>query len=547
MKRLAYPALLLILLGLSQCNQPVPKTEPINKKEDVDKYVSKLIRKQLEKTDSTTRKVIARDSLVALLQISKLYELFNFKPVWTFDGSLTPIGDSLFYLLKQADINGLVPENYHVGKIDSLFKNASDSSKRIDAVKIADAELLLTDGLFKFAVHLNKGRVNPDSLWPEWNIKRVKTNLVQFLSNVIKEKKLRLITDSLEPKNEQYQKLKSALAYFRNEFKNSDWDSLPPIQNDTVTFYKLLRQRLIASHFYDSTLVVSDDKKLEKALKKFQLQHALNDDGKIGKATYAALCLSKEQEIRQIEMNMERWRWKTSPAKRYAWVNIPSYKLKVIDDDTLYLEAKVITGSITHHTPLLQSSITYFIIYPYWNVPYKIASEEILPRIKWDTAYLHKNNFDVLDWNNKVVDPKTIKWSKYNKTNLPYKFRQQEGGDNSLGVIKFMFNNPFGVYLHDTNSKKLFGKEIRALSHGCVRMENPWALADYLIKDDKHYTTDSLFTYFEKEQKKTIPLHKPLSLYINYFTAEVDEDGKLFFYTDIYELDKKMVRNIYNR
>lgn len=534
-----------IVIACNPKTEQVPKTEPVKKTENINEHVSKLLKKYLEHIDSSSTLIISPDTLAAPLQLAKLYAAFGSNSIWTSNGILNQNGDTLFSILRQTYMYGLIPENYYTNRIDSLLKTAADKQGTIDAIKITNAELLLSDGLFKLAVHLNKGRLHPDSLWREWKIRQTDTAIVSSFTKAIRENTLHAAIDSLEPKHDQYKKLKLALNYFRKEFENSNWDSLPPIQNDTIKFYNLLKQRLIASHHYDSTLKISDEKKLIRALKKFQLQHALNDDGRIGKYTYAALNVSKENKIRQIEVNMERWRWENMPGKRYLWINIPSYMLKLIDADTLHTEVKVITGSPKHPTPLLKSSITWFIIYPYWSVPYKIASEEILPRIKWDTAYLRKNNFDVLDWNYRVVDPRYIKWRKYNKTNLPYKFRQREGEDNSLGVIKFMFKNRFGVYLHDTNSKRLFNKEIRALSHGCVRMQNPWVLAEYLIEDDKRYTTDSLFNYYEKEQKKTIAIKKPLPINIKYFTCEVDTNNSLFFYTDIYEKDKKMFKTLY--
>lgn len=528
------------------CNQgPPPKTEPVKKPENINEHVTKLLKKYLEKAESSTIINFKTDTLVAVQKVKSIYTWFHYNPIWTDKGVLGAEGDTLLRILKQASVYGLIPSNYYVNQIDSLLHTEKNSKGEVDAVMVTNAELFLTDGLFKMAVHLNKGRLNPDSLWKEWKINKVDTNLLSLVANAIRKNAIRAALDSMEPRHEQYKKLKIALSDFRKEFENNNWDSLPPIEQDTPAFYNALQNRLIQSHHFDTTLKVNDEKKLAKALKKFQLEHALNDDGRVGKFTYSALNVSKENQIRQIELNMERWRWESATGKRYLWVNIPSFKLKVIDSDTLYSEVKVITGSTKHPTPLLKGTISYFIIYPYWNVPYKIASEEILPRIQWDTTYLRKNNFDVLDWNNQVVDAKKIYWKKYNKTNLPYHFRQQEGQDNSLGVIKFMFNNPFGVYLHDTNSKRLFGKEVRALSHGCVRMENPWILANYLIQDEKKYNTDSLFEYYIKEQKKTIPLHKPLPLYIKYFTCEVDTNDRLLFYTDIYEKDKKMLKTLY--
>ena len=552
----------LFVLILSACNDhEIPKTVPVKKEENVNEHVAELLKKKLQDLDSASVLVLEHDSLKATKQIVQLFSQFTYEPIFTNKGSLVPVGDSLLNVIKHArEYFGLYPQTYHLHQIDSLLKNVKDTSGTFDAVKLLKIELLLSNAMFNVAVHASKGRFDSDSLTPFWKISQIDTDIVKLFSNAIKKNTIVTALQSLEPKNEKYQQLKMFFADYLNEFKNEDWDSLPPIQQDTIKFYELLKPRLIASHDYDTSLKVRDEIKLMKAMKSFQKKHNLNDDGKMGKYTYQALCKTKEDHIRQIEMTLERWRWEPNKQdKRMIWVNIPAFTIKVYDKDTIFWQSKVITGSLTHHSPTLKSSVTYFIIYPYWNVPYKIASEEILPRIKWDTAYIRKNNFDILDWNNNLVDYYSVKWSKYNKKNLPYHFRQQEGGDNSLGVIKFMFNNKYGVYLHDTNGKRLFGKEVRCLSHGCIRLENPWVLASYLIKDDSlRYTPDSLFTYFEKEQKKTIPLRKAIPIYLKYFTCEVNKeekpnykgkqaklDDKLFFYFDIYEQDKKMMKTVY--
>ena len=185
------------------------------------------------------------------------------------------------------------------------------------------------------------------------------------------------------------------------------------------------------------------------------------------------------------------------------------------------------------------------LIYPYWNVPYKIATEEILPRVKWDTTYLRKQRFDVLNSKGEILDYKKINFKKYSKGNFPYKFRQGMGTDNSLGVMKFNFYNKWDVYIHDTNARKLFGRTMRAMSHGCMRMEKYFEFATFLIRDDSlKYRPDSLLAYIERQEQRKIPLKKPVSLYVKYFTAEVVE-GKLELYPDIYAKDEELKKLLY--
>jgi murein L,D-transpeptidase YcbB/YkuD len=272
----------------------------------------------------------------------------------------------------------------------------------------------------------------------------------------------------------------------------------------------------------------------------------LIEDGKIGKLTFKALQRTKQDYIHQLEMNMECWRWKNAPeAKQFVWVNIPKYEMRVMEDDTLVMKSRVITGAPDHQTPLLKSTIRYFIIYPYWTVPFSIATKEILPILKRDTTYLRRKNFDVLDGNNKIIDPKKINWKKYTKTYFPWRLRQRIGDDNSLGILKFNFENKYGVYLHDTDNRKLFNREMRAMSHGCVRLEKFMGFAKFLIRDDSvKYPLDSFMMDLLMEKQKYVYLKHPIPIYINYFTTEVDEYNELHFYIDVYKRDEKMLKSL---
>lgn len=557
-----YPLLLFIfalasIVCFSYCAQEKIKTVVlVDKPERVNEQVTELIQKRLIDYDTLNTLVIADDSLFATKLIIEFYKANKFNVIWSDKGRHSKQSDSLFFLIKNSDEYGLIANEYHFDKIDSLFKIEKDhATGKFDAVKISEADMLLTDAFFTFALHVSKGRLRADSLVREWKFSQLNllhsferenhTNLVDILKNAVEQNTIRLSIDSLEPQNRQYKALKLALKNFKYEFRFNNWDSLATQESDPITFKERLKKRLIASHDYFEIMEDSDSLKLVKAIKNFQCRHFLNQDGWVGKLTFKALQRTKQDYIHQIEMNMERWRYYYEPyEKQFIYVNIPKYELRVTEKDTLVMKSKVIVGEVDHPTPVLKSTIRYFLLYPYWRVPYSIATKEILPILKYDTSYLRKQNFDVLNRQNIVIDT-AINWNKYTNDYFPWKLRQRIGDDNSLGILKFNFNNKYGVYLHDTNAHRLFNREMRALSHGCVRLEKFIALAKFLIRDDSiNYPLDSLKMDFLREEQKYIYIKRPIPIYINYFTAEVDKNNELFFFIDVYKRDEKMLKGI---
>ncbi len=253
----------------------------------------------------------------------------------------------------------------------------------------------------------------------------------------------------------------------------------------------------------------------------------------------------KLQRLRAISVNMERWRWEKALPTRFVSVNIPAFLLRVVENDSVWLQSKVVVGKRKTPTPVLESIIRSFIIYPYWHVPFSISTKEFLPAIQADSSYLRKNNFDVLNIKGEVVDGSIIPWKLYDAENFPFILRQREGYENSMGIIKFIFANPYGVYLHDTNSKRLYGRKNRDLSHGCVRVHQAVDLAHYLIREDDIYVSpEDLDQYLSLQQRLKIDLRKSIPLRLQYFTCEV-EKGVVQFYDDIYKKDSVMIQSLY--
>lgn len=556
----------LIIAGCSSPKNKEEKKVVVKSVQDVNKICSEQLIGFIEDHKKDSVLTLNKDTLIAY-SFFKLFYIDKYTTLFSNKGKTNALGDSLFSIINDARFYGLIPNDYHFKKIDSLQKNFfNKTDSTYDAYAIAKADLLLCDGYFKLGAHLNKGRFYPDSLLLEWNPNRLDTNWKTILAWGLETKNLRKALDSLEPKQEGYVLLKQEYRKYILENEKINWDSVSFYNiTDTAKFYENLKQRLIITGDYDSaakystrrikvaiTKHIKDSLLLAEGIKSFQEKMNLEPDGKLGKYTRQALSQDKEATIRQMEMALERWRWEPKEyPKKYFWVNIPSADLHVFEwdkkkkKDTLVLLSNVVVGKPENQTPVLKSKINYMIIFPYWKVPFSIAWKEILPAVQHDTSYLRRKDFEVIGAHGKVVDPKNIKWKKYNKTNLPYSFRQRIGEENSLGVIKFNFNSRFGVYMHDTNSKKYFKTFYRWQSHGCIRLEHYYEAARFIIRDDTlKIPYDTLDVWLATQEQRKINLRKQIPIYVKYFTAIADSTG-LHRYLDIYRKDEQMMKMLY--
>ena len=544
---------------LVACNQSKPDTElkkevKVKKPQEIDKEALTILNELYKSVSGDTILIIDRDTLYAYEFFGKIVPTNQLN--FTNAGKLNQLGDTLFSIIKNARDYGLYAEEYHFKTLDSLknnFYNKKDDNYNV--TNIAKYEVLLTNAYLMFGAHLNKGRFAYDTLLREWNPHKLDTNWLSILKFGIDYKTPRRALDSLEPKHEGYRFLKAALRKYVYENKEFNWDSISFAGVvDTPALKEKLKQRLLSTGYYNDTLKINESLKLAKAIKKFQATFNLETDGKLGKYTKQALSLDKEKTIRQLEMALERWRWEPATyPKQYAIVNIPSAMMHVWEwdkkhkIDTLVLRSKVVVGKPENQTPTLKSKINYMMIYPYWNVPYKIAWEEILPAVQRDTNYIHKKNFEVIDGNGRVVtNLGKLNWRRFSKNYLPVKFRQRIGNENSLGICKFNFNYKYGVYLHDTNSKRYFKTFYRFQSHGCMRLEQFDALARFLIREDTlKIPYDTLTAYFGRQEQRQINIRKPLQLYVRYYTATTDSVGNLYKFIDIYKKDEQMMKMVY--
>ena len=246
------------------------------------------------------------------------------------------------------------------------------------------------------------------------------------------------------------------------------------------------------------------------------------------------------KNVQRIEINMERWRSENMKIEeRCVWINIPSFQLYLMENGQAVMNSRIIVGKPESPTPVLSSLIECITLNPYWYVPRKIAVEEYLPEIQRDTSFITRNNFDVLDRKGNILNHDTLNWQRYTTKYFPVSLRQREGPENSLGVIKFVFDNPYAVFLHDTNIKSLFRKNVRAFSHGCIRMEKALDLAKYLVPN-----AEKMDLKLRSKERYTINIPNPIPIYTRYFTCESIE-GELNFYDDVYALDKPIIDYLY--
>ncbi|MEJ2691120.1 MAG: L,D-transpeptidase family protein, partial [Deltaproteobacteria bacterium] len=312
----------------------------------------------------------------------------------------------------------------------------------------------------------------------------------------------------------------------------------------------ILRQRLALESYLSRDRMDREkfDEEVVQAVSSFQQQHGLKPDGVVGPMTLKELNVSATERADQILVNMERIRrFSGSPEDSYILVNIPDFKLSVIENGRPVITMKVVVGKPYWDTAVFSAKMTYLIINPYWDVPPSIVSREILSHVKKDPDYLIKKDFMIFKgWNEKteIVDPAAINWQKVSVKNIPYRFRQLPGPSNPLGRLKFMFPNKFNIYLHDTPARGLFDRGMRAFSHGCIRIEKPLELARYLLRAYRPSLQFDLDKALATGREQTVNLTRPIDVHIIYLTAWPDDEGRTQFRRDIYDRDAKLLEEL---
>jgi murein L,D-transpeptidase YcbB/YkuD len=260
----------------------------------------------------------------------------------------------------------------------------------------------------------------------------------------------------------------------------------------------------------------------------------------MGPATLAALNGGAPVTRADIIANMERWRWMPRELGAFnVLVNIPEFRLTINRDGQPQFTTRVVVGTVKNQTPIFSDNIRHLVVNPYWNVPSSIIKGEVAPAVLRNPGYIDSQNMDLL-YNGTAVSPWQVDWSQVSTTNFPFRVRQRPGPGNALGQIKFLFPNKHDVYLHDTPSKSLFSRSLRAFSHGCVRVQDPMAFAEALMANEPNISRNSLEAMFGPSERWVNP-QTQIPVHLAYFTLRVEADGTIRSYGDVYGHHAKLI------
>jgi len=462
----------------------------------------------------------------------------DYKPLWVRDNGPKAKAQDVLEVFRNAGKVGLNPNNYRIAQIERMMTAKTPR-------ELAELELLLSRAFIDFGRDINRGVVLPNEASRENAITSKELGALNLIDGAENADYIADYVRTLEPQSPEYQRLKGALATYRDIAKKGGFPVIPkgpalkPGMNDKrvplIRQYLLLVGDLPAGAGKDSDLYDPD---LLAAVKWFQFRHGLTDDGILAATTFEAMAVPVASRIRQIELNLERRRWMDDDlGPYYILVNVADQELKVVKDGKTVHTAKVVVGKPYTRTPVFSEKMKYVVLNPFWNVPPNIANGEYLPKLKRNPGALSRERIRVFNASGNQVDPYSVNWSAMSR--MPYSLRQDSGAKNALGKVKFMFPNKFNVYLHDTPSKSLFDKDLRIFSHGCMRVQDPLDLAA-LILADEGWTRERIDNTVAQGGQRIISLKQQIPVHVTYLTAWVNKDGAVNFRRDPYNRDEQL-------
>lgn len=463
--------------------------------------------------------------------VSFFYSKMQQQVVW-----LSPARKSdlrlLAFFLKQAPYLGLEEADYQSRFILSM---AEDTGRIFSGTDIIAADQHLTKNIIHFFCDVAYGPVNSAPV--KYNGLPVLPGRYQGMASKLADG---LLADSFavflqgaEPDVTSYAAVKQRIAYFYAALADSNFAEIPVVSLRADSTNMPLLARLNQLSRQDSL----PGKRLQERIIKAQEIFNVLNDGVLRSSFLHALNVPFVSRLRELKVALNNIRW-LSAYRQYTTVvvNIPSTGLQLFQDDKAVFYSRVITGKKSTPTPTLASRITEVVLYPYWTVPHKIATRELLPRIKRDRHYLEANQFEILDRKGRILNAEDINWQSLSGSNFPYIIRQNTGCDNSLGIVKLNFYSPYSVYLHDTPDKTLFMLNKRFFSHGCIRVEEAVVLARLLLDERNAKVMDVLIEKGEQPDQQPVVLSvgSPAFVFVLYNTAWPDNSGQVRFYEDVY-------------
>jgi murein L,D-transpeptidase YcbB/YkuD len=462
---------------------------------------------------------VAGEPLASTVVLPDFYERRVFAPAWTDPQQLNALVDAL----RASTQDGLDPRDYHTAAIAERIGASGDAGA------VAELDLLATDAVIRLAYHLRFGKVDFESIDPDWNFERDLESALDeapgaLLQRVVERHELASTLDAMRPSHPFYGALRRALEEYRAIEAAGGWSELPADftikPGEHAVAVPRLRQRLAvegdlvaasgdASDLYDSTTV--------EGVRRFQERHGLTPDGIVGQRTLRALNVPVAARIAQLRLSLERGRHllQDLPA-RFVFVNVPAFQLYLVDGTAQLFRSDVVVGKPFTKTPIFRAELTYAVINPTWTVPPGIIKSEIIPGMRRDPNYLERKGLKRVS--GQIVQP--------------------PGPKNALGRIKLMCPNPHLVYLHDTPQQSLFEKDARTFSHGCIRVKEVIALAERLLGDPENWSRERIEATIANGRTKNVNFPEPVPVFLTYWTAVVGPgDDRVSFYEDVYDRD----------
>ncbi len=459
--------------------------------------------------------------------IDEIYDRHENQLIWYDKDGRIDFAEVLYSKARQIEQEGVPVEIPYVDRISKIFEK-TDRKK-----PTTEEDLLITGMYFFYADKVFGGLDAETSKSTGWYLPRNELSYVDYLDRLMEEPD-RIVAGDKNANIGEYYLLRKALTHYRNIEKNGGWPKMQMPEGtknfkngDEHAVIAQVRNRLFLEGDLksDSKSAVYDDA-LQDGLDSYFKRHYRDTRTQIGADLLEELSIPVSERIKTILVNMERCRWVPvgfDLNEEYVAVNIPAYQLKYWKNGEVALESNVVVGKEMHKTVVFTEKMSYLVFSPYWNVPRSILNNEIQPALEKDPGYLEKNN---MEWNGESV-------------------RQKPGPQNSLGLVKFMFPNQNNIYLHDSPAKSLFTREERAFSHGCIRVHKAKELAYEIMEGEKGWNEKRIDAAMNKGTETYHTLSRKIPVFIAYFTAWPDEEGRVSFYEDIYKRDDRLAKMLY--
>ena len=483
--------------------------------------------------------------------LDRFYGERRYRPAWSDGERPTADARELLRRLANAASDGLDSTVFPLHGLRVMYQIADTTrtERTLGRQALARLDFALSVAFMRYARDVHDGRFPDSTLDRDWVIARDTLDLAAALARAVGEHAVDRTLDAAAPQDDGYRRLRDALARYRAVADAGGWPALgdgPPLERGARDErVATLRRRLAIEGDLESAGTDSlFDRRVVAAVDSFQARNGIPVTGRVGPETRAALDITAAQRVRQIGMNLERRRWLPRPLPEpYLIVNIPQFRLALSDSGRTTLEMRVVVGAKNNPTPVFSDRVTYLEMNPVWRLPRRILVDEVLPLWKRNHDYFMEHHMRVLYTGGTTpveVRADSIDWTKAEDDTFPFVVAQDAGGENPLGHIKFMCPNEYDVYLHDTSMPRAFELRARDMSHGCVRVEQPFVLAERLLRDSPLGVPDSITAILESGIFRHVGLKTKMPVHMLYWTAWVNERGVPQFRNDLYEIDRRM-------